>query len=143
MLVVLIRTARNPLEPIMPDPITMAIATAVASQTAQTLTTQATGALAKIVKRIRSKFRDHPADLAILADAQENPDSASQVASLADALQLAVLADPAFGQEITALWTRAHAEITTATGDGVVNTFHGNADRVIQLRDVHGDLTIN
>jgi hypothetical protein len=143
MPVALIRTAQNPLEPIMPDPITTAIATAVASQAAQALTAQATSAIAEIVKRIRSKFRDRPADLAILAGAQEHPDSAERLSSLADALRLAALDDPAFGQEITALWAQAQTEITTATADGVVNTFHGNADKVIQLRDVRGDLTIN
>jgi hypothetical protein len=55
----------------MPDPIIMEIATAVASQTAQTLTAQATGTLAEIVKRITSRFRDRPADLAVLNNAQD------------------------------------------------------------------------
>jgi hypothetical protein len=127
----------------MPDPISTAIATAVASQTAIALTAQATSAIAEIVRRIRSKFRDRPADLAILAGAQDHPDAAERVSSLADALRQAAIDDPAFGQEITELWTRAQAEITAATADGVANTFHGNADKVIQLRDVHGDLTIN
>lgn len=127
----------------MPDPITTAIATAVASQAAQALTAQATSTITEIVRRIRSKFRDRPTDLAILADAQSHPDSADRVSALADVLRRAAFDDPAFGQEITALWTQAQAEITAATGDGVINTFHGNADKVIQLRDVHGNLTIN
>ncbi|MGH3253328.1 MAG: hypothetical protein ACRDOI_44895 [Trebonia sp.] len=127
----------------MPDPITMTIATAIASQTAQTLTARATSALAEIVRRITRKFRDQPADLAALADAQDHPDSAERVSSLAEALHRAILGDPVFAQEITALWTQSRVEITTATSDGVVNTFHGNADKVIQFRDLHGDLTIN
>jgi hypothetical protein len=28
-------------------------------------------------------------------------------------------------------------------GDGVTNVFHGKADKVIMMRDVNGDLTIN
>lgn len=127
----------------MPDPITTAIATAVAGQAAQALTAQATSSVAEIVRRIRSKFRDAPTDQAVLTGAQSHPGSAEHVSALADALRRAALDDPAFGQEITALWAQAQAEITTAMSDGVVNTFHGNADRVIQLRDVHGNLTIN
>jgi len=127
----------------MPDPITTAIATAVASQAAQTLTAQASGALGAIVRRITGKFRDRPADLAALASARETPDSAELIAALARALDRATLEDPVFGGEIAALWSQASTETATATSDGVVNTFHGHAEKVIQLRDVHGDLTIN
>jgi len=127
----------------MPDPTIMAIATAVAGQTAQTLTAQATGALAEIVKRITRKFRDRPADLALLSNALDAQVSANEISQFADALQRAALDDPDFGREITAFWTQMRAETNTATSDGLVNTFHGHADKVIQLRDVHGGLTIN
>src|ERR1022692_2904297 len=127
----------------MPDPTIMAIATAVAGQTAQTLTAQATGALAESVKRITRKFRDRPADLALLSNALDAQVSANEISQFADALQRADLDDPDFGREITAFWTQMRAETNTATSDGLVNTFHGHADKVIQLRDVHGGLTIN
>lgn len=48
--------------------------------------------------------------------------------------------DPEFGTQIRALWN--HAGLTAADG-GVVNIFHGQADKVIQLRDVGGDLNIS
>ena len=127
----------------MPDPIIVEIASAVASQTAQTLSAQATGALAEIIKRIANKFRDRPADLAVLNNAQGAQASAAVLSQLVDALRRAALDDPGFGREITALWTQTPAETNTATADGVVNTFHGHAARIIQMRDVHGDLTVN
>jgi hypothetical protein len=40
-----------------------------------------------------------------------------------------------------ALWTQSRTEASVAD-DGVVNSFHGRADKVVQLRDIHGNLTI-
>jgi hypothetical protein len=125
----------------MPDPITTAIATAIASQTAQTLTSQATHTLAEIARRIKDKFRERPADLAILSSAQDDPASPERISLLARALHQAALDDPDFGEEILALWTQPTA--AAVTGDASVNAFHGRADKVIQIRDVHGDLNIS
>jgi hypothetical protein len=50
-------------------------------------------------------------------------------------------ADPAFRDEIRALWLQAAPR--AATGDAVSNVFYSKADKVIQLRDVHGDLNIS
>lgn len=127
----------------MPDPIILAIATAVASQATQSLTSQAGHAIAEITRRIQHKFRDGPADLAILTAAQGESASPDQAAELAHALDRAIAEDPAFGEEIRTLWDQSGIMPITAAGDAVVNVVHGKADRVIQLRDVHGDLTIN
>jgi hypothetical protein len=116
----------------MADPITVAIATAIAGKTTESLTDQAREGLAALVRRIREKFRDRPAACAALAAAEDDPDTA---AGLAHALDEASAEDPEFGRQIRALWTRIG-------DDGVVNIFHGRADQVIQLRDVHGDLHI-
>jgi hypothetical protein len=125
----------------MPDPITTAIATAIASQTAQTLTSQATHTLAEIARRIKDKFRERPADLAILSSAQDDPASPERISLLARALHQAALDDPDFGKEVLALWTQLSA--TAVAGDASVNAFHGRADKVIQIRDIHGDLNIS
>jgi hypothetical protein len=127
----------------MPDPITMAIATAVASQTAQSLTSQAGHAIAEITRRIQHKFRDKPTDLAILAAAQEESGSPDRTAELAHALDRAIAEDPAFGGDIHTLWEQSGNIPITAKGDAVVNVVSGKADKVVQLRDIHGDLTIN
>jgi hypothetical protein len=121
----------------------MAIATAVASQAAQSRTSQAGHAIVEIAQRIRHKFRDQPADLEILSAAQGEPASQDRTAELARALERATAEDLAFRRDIYALWDQSGNMPMTATGDAVVNVTRGRADKVIQLRDVHGDLTIN
>jgi hypothetical protein len=116
----------------MADQITLAIATAIAGKTTESLAGPAREGLAALVRRIREKFRDRPAACAALAAAQGDPGA---VAGLAYALDEASAEDPEFGRQIRALWTRIG-------DDGVVNVFHGRADQVVQLRDVHGDLHI-
>jgi hypothetical protein len=123
----------------MADPVTMAIATAVAGKAAESLTGQAQASLAALVARIRERFRDRPGRQAVLAAAQGDPGSGELAGELARALDEASAEDPDFGQEIRELWR----EVGLTAGDhGVVNVFHGRADNVVQLRDVHGDLRI-
>lgn len=117
----------------MADPVSLAIATAIAGKTAESLTDQARQSLAALARRIREKFRDRPAASAALAAAAANDPGA--VGELAHALDEASAQDPEFGSEIRVLWSRI-------SDDGVVNIFHGHADKVVQLRDVHGDLHI-
>jgi hypothetical protein len=121
----------------------MAIATAVASQAAQSLTSQAGHAIAEITRRIQHKFRDKPADLAILTVAQGESGSPDRATELAHALDRVIAEDPSFGRDIHALWEQSGNIPITAKGDAVINVIHGKAGKVVQLRDVHGDLTIN
>lgn len=122
----------------MPDPITTAIATAVAGSAAQSLTTQASRILAEITSRIRRKFRERQGDLAALVAAQDGPGSPDEVAVLAESLHQISVDDPAFGKEIMLLWQ----QYRVLAGD-VNNNFQGHAEKVVQLRDVHGDLNIS
>jgi len=114
----------------MADPVTMAIATAVAGKTAESLTDQARRGLSALVRRIREKFRDRPADQAALDAAAQDPDA------LARALDEASAEDPEFGRQLRDLWRQLQP------GAQVLNVFHGRADKVVQLRDIHGDLHI-
>jgi hypothetical protein len=125
----------------MADPVTMAIATAVAGKAAESLTDQARASLTALVARIREKFRDRPAGQAALAAAQGDPSSGALAGELARALDEASAEDPDFGRRIHELWSQVG--VMAAVGDhGVANVFNGRADRVVQLRDVHGDLRI-
>ena len=125
----------------MADPITMAIATAVAGKAAESMTDEARRCLAALVRRIRDKLRDRPAGQAALEAAQTEPSSGVLAGELARALDEAGAADPEFGTQIRELWRQVG--LLAAAGDqGTVNVFHGRADKVVQLRDVHGDLSI-
>jgi hypothetical protein len=106
----------------MTDPVTLAIATAVVGKTAESLTDQAKDCLTALAARIREKFRDQPEKGA---------------PELATALELACAQDPEFGAQIRALWDQIRA---AGACDNVVNVFSGRADKVVQLRDVHGDV---
>lgn len=69
-----------------------------------------------------------------LTTAQNDPDAQEPILLLAEALRQAAHEDPGFGREILALWGQAQFQIT--------NIFRGWANKVVQLHDVHGDLTI-
>ena len=119
------------------DPITLAIASAAAGKAAETLTEQGRRAVAEIVRRIKERFQGNPAKLAILEGAKDDD---AKIGELAVLLDEASAADPAFGSQIRALWNQSGV---VAADGGVVNMFHGEAEKVIQLRDVHGDLNIS
>jgi hypothetical protein len=123
----------------MVDPLAMTIATNVASKIADTLTDQAQRAVAAIVRRIREKLRSRPGEAGEVAtlDAAIVTSDALAVEALAQTLEQLFVADLRFRDKIQALWDSAHSD------DSVSNIFHGKADRVIMMRDVNGDLTIN
>jgi hypothetical protein len=123
----------------MLDPFAMTIATNVATRLADSLTDQAQRAVASIVGRIRDKLRSRPGEPGAVAtlDAAIAASDATSTQALALLLERLFAADPGFGDEIRALWDSAGID------DSVTNVFHGKADKVIMMRDVHGDLTIN
>lgn len=127
---------------VMTDPMSVAIATAIVGKAVEVAGDQAKEAVAAIARKVRDRFRGRPADEAALTAAAEDPESADRIAALADALRRASIEDPAFGAELRGLWHQVHMDVT-ADRDGVVNSFQGQANKVVQLRDVHGDLTIN
>jgi hypothetical protein len=123
----------------MVDPLAMTIAANVATKIADTLTDQAQQAVAAIIRRVREKLRSQPGESAEFAalDATIATGDASAMEALARTLQQLFTADPRFRDEIQTLWDSARSD------DSVTNIFRGKADKVIMMRDVNGDLTIN
>lgn len=126
----------------MADPITTAIATAITGGMAQSLSDQARASLTALTQRIREKFGPRPAAKAALEAALDDPGSSARASELARALAEACDEDPEFALQVRALWGQLRSAVV-ARDDAVVNTFDGRAEKVIQLRDVHGDLQIN
>jgi hypothetical protein len=120
----------------LPDPVTTAIATAIAGSAAQSLTEQAAQLLARVTAKIRHKFRGDSSELVVSPGTDGAPERAAKLAAL---LNDAFHEDPAFARELTALWQ----EYLSTTAGTATNNFYGAADKVVQLRDVHGDLTIS
>jgi hypothetical protein len=121
----------------MVDPFAMTIATNAATKIADTLTDQAQQAIAAIIQRIRAKVRAQPDDSRDLAtlDAAITTSDTPAAEELARMLERLFAADPGLREEIQALWAAADG--------GTTNIFSGKADKVIMMRDVKGDLTIN
>ena len=130
----------------MTDPITLAIAgaiaTGIATRGGESLSNAAENAINALTRRVRDRFRGRAADEATLEAASTDPGSEEKALELAVALQRVMSEDPAFGADVRALWSQVRTE-ATAQDDGVVNNFHGQAHTSIQMRDVHGGLTIN
>ena len=120
----------------MTDPLTIAIAAAMAGKTVELAGEHARQAVGAIAQKIRDRFRGRPDDEATLTAVAAEPDSPERLAALDAALRQAIADDPAFGSELRALWHQAQGGVVT-------NVLSGRADKSIQLRDVHGDLTIN
>jgi hypothetical protein len=106
----------------MTDPITLAIAT----KAAESLGAQVGPALGAIVRKVKERFTGRP---------ELGPGHERELTSV---ITQAMDEDPAFAADLKSLWQQ-HIEVA----DGVVNTFHGTAENVVQLRDVQGDLNIN
>lgn len=119
---------------------TVAIATAMAGKAVEVAGEPVRAAVAELSRRVRERLRGRPSDEEALARAGADP-VPERVADLASAIERLMADDPGFGAEARALWNQAQAN-AAATGDGVVNVLNGQAERVVQLRDVHGDLNI-
>lgn len=115
------------------DPMTVAIATAMAGKAVEVAGEPVRAAVAEISRRVRERFRGRPADEAALARADAEPEV------LEGAVRRLLDEDPAFRAQLETIWQRAHVN---ASGDGVVNVFNGKAEKVVQLRDVQGDINI-
>lgn len=123
----------------MVDSFAMIIATNVAAKLADSLTGQAQQAVATIVRKIREKLRSRPGGSGEVAtlDAAITAGDAGAAQALAQALDELFAKDPQFREEIRMLWDSARSD------DRVTNVFSGKAGKVIMMRDVNGDLTIN
>jgi hypothetical protein len=119
---------------------TIAIATAMAGKAVEVAAEPVRATVAELSRRVRERFRGRPSEEEALAQAAANP-TPERVASLASAIGHLMADDPGFGAEARTLWNQAQTN-AAATGDGVVNVLNGQAGRVIQFRDVHGDMNI-
>lgn len=123
----------------MPDELAVAVATALVSKGADAAISGARSALAALARLVRERIGSQTPEAATLHDAQHHPDDPARTSELVRVIERAMADDPAFAQWVQAQWRLAEAE--RVTGDGaVVNQMSGSADRVVQARDIHGDI---
>ncbi|MBO2456246.1 hypothetical protein [Actinomadura violacea] len=118
---------------------TLAIATAMAGKAVEVAGEPVRAAVAELSRRVRERFRGRASDEDALARAAED---AGGIPLLEGAVRRLLDEDPAFRGELEAVWNHAQTR-AEASDDAVINTFNGNAEKVIQLRDVNGDLNIS
>ena len=112
---------------------------AVLADIAATLAAKAAGSVYDFVK---GRFRGRKKALAVLEAADGAAPESSQVLALADELQAAGDYDPAFAEQLRALWAAFQAGATDAAAGAVTNSIsgavHGSA---VQARDIRGGIT--
>ena len=90
----------------MPDPITLAVATALAVRTAEAAVSAGPAAWQSLVRLVRGRFAEAPAAQQALEAAQAQPDDADSVQALAGALDDVTSNDRSFDAELRALWAQ-------------------------------------
>jgi hypothetical protein len=127
----------------MTDPITTAIATAVATKAVSGLTEAGKRAYTVLMRLLRRKLAASPGSPDVLLSAQTHPTSAAHRTVLAEALADAMADDPHFAEQLAAAWRHVQ-EGHTATSDGTVhNVVSGDIDgSLVQARDIHGNVSL-
>lgn len=125
----------------MTDPITLAIAAAIAGKGAEAFGAQAAPAIARLVRRVKARFAGHPEGSEALVAAEADPDDPGRTEALATALDAAAADDPELATELHTLRQQVQ-QVHSASGNAVVNNFQGNTEKFVQLRDVHGDINL-
>ena len=144
----------------MADPLTLAIAAAAAGKAVELSGQPVKNGIVALGRKVRDRFRGRPDEEEAFSGAIADPRDGARIARLAEVLRRVMEEDPAFAAELEAARLRAveedprfgaevrsHlAEVRSATmvGDeGVSIVFNGSAGKSIQVRDVHGGITIN
>src|SRR5262249_44758370 len=110
---------------LVPEPILISIATALA--------TKAATGLYDLVKK---KFSKDPEGTKALEAAETAPQDAEPVKDLAERLAVAQEADPEFAEALRAAWEQR------AESGGVINQITGTVHgKVVQARDIHGNIS--
>lgn len=126
----------------MTDPFLDSLATALAGQVATALGSASAKALEKVRALVRRKS-EKDADTGAALDAAEQPSAGQpEIKALAERLDQAAKQDPQFDEQLRTEGAELHQEIT-ASGNSVVNVNSGNADKLIQARDIQGGITFN
>ncbi|WP_181777449.1 hypothetical protein [Amycolatopsis pittospori] len=113
----------------MPEPVLISLAAALAARS-----------VIGLYKLVKDKFSDDPEATAVLEAAEGAAEDSSEVRALATRLSTAEAEDPAFAERLRREWDRT-AGHRAETG-GVVNTVSGTVSgKVVQARDVHGDIS--
>lgn len=123
----------------MTNEIALVIAGALATHGVDALVGGGRHAFRSLVRLVRDRFRGNADDTAALDAALADPDDDGDVGRLAEAIHRHASEDSAFDRALEEAWSGASRELSVH-GSSVVNHFSGRADRVVQARDIRGDI---
>lgn len=126
----------------MLDELAMTAAMAVTTKGAEALVASGKDGLAALIRLIRGRFRGSgPREAAVLQAALEHPDDDARRRELAVVLAEMMARDPVFREHLQTCWRAAAAEIADDRS-AVTNRFSGTAEKVVQARDITGDVRL-
>ncbi|WP_433079657.1 hypothetical protein ACQP1P_40780 [Dactylosporangium sp. CA-052675] len=125
----------------MTDEIALAIASTLATKGTEALIAEGRTALAALLQTIRDRFRPGSREGNALQEAIAHREDGERQLALAELLGRALADDPQFAARVLARWHAVQRELTLGR-DTVSNHFSGTADKVVQARDVHGDIAL-
>ena len=124
----------------MADELVMAVATALATGGADAVVAEGRTALGTLLRKIRDRIGTGTPEAAILDAAVAEPGTRQQ-AQLGELLARLMTDDPHFAAYVRSYHNQTTRE-PTADREAVVNYFHGSADKVLQARDIHGNVSL-
>ncbi len=123
------------------DDLAALVASTLITKGSEALVSGTTGAVRALAALVRKRFSSDVARGEVLRDAIAYPEDAARRVRLVDALADVMQRDPAFAQQLRSRWQSASVELAADHG-AVVNQFTGQADKIVQARDIHGDLSL-
>ncbi|WBB73062.1 hypothetical protein O7602_25770 [Micromonospora sp. WMMD1128] len=124
----------------MDDQIVLAVATALATKGAEALGVGARSAIGSLFSLVRGRFGSGTRESAVLDAAITHPQERWRHAALASALADVMARDPNFAAALDDEWRRLARTGVVAVQGQVVNHFSGTAGKVVQARDIQGDI---
>ena len=125
----------------MSDELVNAIATALSAQGRELIVAGSKGALTSLFSFIRERFNRDPNKAEVLDSAINRPGDQPGIDALSGLLTNAMAQDPEFAAQVLSYWRDA-AGNGPAGSDAVMNNFIGSANKVVQIRDVQGGVSL-
>jgi hypothetical protein len=126
----------------MTDPVTAAVATALATKAIAGLSEAGKSAFDRLARIVRRKLSPEARSSGSLDLAQTYPTSDAHRHALADALSRAMIDDQHFAVQLVNLWRYLQEDREGVSQSSVLNIVSGGVDgKIVQARDIHGQVS--
>jgi hypothetical protein len=123
------------------DDVAALVTTTLVAKGTEALVSGGTSAVRALVALLRKRFGRDTDEAELMYDAVAHPDDPTQRAKLIALLTDEMRRDPTFAEDLRQHWRWVSAEMSADNGS-VINQFNGQAERVIQARDIHGVISL-